>query len=125
MIGNRLKDKRLALGATQAEIAQRIGVSPQYYGKMERNEETPSVSMLLTISSELDCSVDFLLSGGRNSPPVTQETGKYLKKTARGWACSAKACQWRDPTGVCSSGAGCLKEWQENGRTMHESPNIP
>lgn len=114
MIGNRLKEKRLSMGATQAEIARRLEVSPQYYSHLERNDETPSVDMLLNIADVLDCSMDFLLSGGGEIPPVKKEVGKYLKKTELGWVCAAKVCPWRDQTGFCNSGAGCLKEWQEN-----------
>ena len=113
MIGNRLKERRLAMGATQAEIARRLEVSPQYYSHLELNDEVPSIDTLITVADILGCSVDFLLSGGDNIAPVIRETGKYLKKTYKGWACTAKVCPWRDQTGFCNSGAGCMKEWEE------------
>jgi len=113
LLGNRLKEKRLQMKYTQAEMARKLGISYQYYSKLERNQEVPSVKKLTEIAHELGCSVDFLLSSGEPKPIVKNTVGKYLKETYKGWVCTAKYCKWRDRNGYCLSGAGCLKEWEE------------
>lgn len=113
MIGNRLKEEREKLGATQAEMALKIGISAQYYSKIERGEESPSLATVIDIADTLDCSVDYLLGTGKQPTQIDGSLGKYLKRTHKGFVCTAEHCPWRDKNNVCHSGAGCLKEWEE------------
>ena len=110
MVGNRLKDKRSEIGASKAEMARRLGMTAQTYEKIEQNEEIPSIQRVTEIAKALDCSVEYLLSAGTLPQQPATSLGKYLKKTKKGFVCTAKHCEWRDRDGFCHSGAGCLKE---------------
>jgi transcriptional regulator with XRE-family HTH domain len=61
-VGRRLKGLR-GVDATQAEFAQRIGVSQGYLSHTERGEKEIGPEILLRISRECGKSVDWLLTG--------------------------------------------------------------
>lgn len=120
MIGNRLKEKRKALGVSQEEMALKLGVSRQYYGGIESNAEMPSLSKLIDIADILDVSTDWLLSGGAEKQEEAPESAesKYMIKTPKGWICTQASCGWRDRNGFCP-GKGCMKEFQEKLEGSH------
>ncbi|MHC1683396.1 MAG: helix-turn-helix transcriptional regulator [Clostridiaceae bacterium] len=58
---NQMKKLRIALHLSKAELARRVGVSRMYITKLERNESTPSITVILKISKELDsCPYDLI-----------------------------------------------------------------
>lgn len=63
-IGLFIQSSRKELGLTQAEMAERLGVSPQSVSNWERGESIPDVSLLPDLACMLRCSVDSILSGG-------------------------------------------------------------
>lgn len=63
-IGQFIQSSRKELGLTQAEMAERLGVSPQSVSNWERGESIPDVSLLPDLACMLRCSVDSILSGG-------------------------------------------------------------
>lgn len=119
MFGERLKQRRAELGYTQQEAADKIGISREHYAKLEQDRHALSVSCLQQISTAFEVSYDWLL--GTSEPGVksledasSHSMGKYLVLTPDGrYICRAKHCPWRDETGFCNSGAGCMKEWEE------------
>ena len=52
-LGNRLKDLRSAQGLTQAELAERVGVSRKTINTVENGVFTPSATLALLIAREL------------------------------------------------------------------------
>lgn len=52
---------------TQAELAERLNVTPQSVSNWERGESLPNVELLPDLSNILHCSVDSVLSGGGGS----------------------------------------------------------
>ena len=48
---------------TQAQFARRIGVTQSYLSALEHGEKEPGAAVLLTISREVQKSVDWLLTG--------------------------------------------------------------
>jgi transcriptional regulator with XRE-family HTH domain len=68
-IGPNLSKARKALELTQDQLAKEIGLSSQYISKLEKNEGTPSVEVLLSLSTALGVSINYLLTG--------RETGKF------------------------------------------------
>lgn len=60
--GNRIRQRRQALGLIQEDLASRIGVSQ---GSIQRWEggDIPKGDYLLKIAQALDCSTDWLLTG--------------------------------------------------------------
>lgn len=63
-IGQFIQSCRKELGITQAEMGERLGVSPQSVSNWERGESLPDVSLLPDLACMLRCSVDAILSGG-------------------------------------------------------------
>lgn len=62
-----LKDKRLRIGLTQAELASRTGISANYYSEIEAGKKTPAVDILIAIIDSLDLeSADSLLNRRKN-----------------------------------------------------------
>lgn len=45
-IGKKLKEARLKLGLRQADVATKAGISVNYYARIERNEENPTIETL-------------------------------------------------------------------------------
>ena len=77
MLGQRIAALRRHLGMSQAELAQRIGVSPSAMGMYEQNRREPSLSAAVTLSDALGVSVDYLLTGR----PLTDRDAKALQDT--------------------------------------------
>ncbi len=63
-IGAFLQSERKRRSMTQAELAERLSVSPQSVSNWERGEAIPDVSVLPDLAGALHCSVDAILSGG-------------------------------------------------------------
>lgn len=63
-IGNRITTLRKKFNLSQSELAKRVEVSRTIIGNYERNENTPSIDILLKIAKTFDVSVDFLIGEG-------------------------------------------------------------
>ncbi len=61
MHGNRLKDAREAIGLTQKELAERVGMSEQQIYRYESDKSDPTGEALSKLSRVLSVSVDYLL----------------------------------------------------------------
>lgn len=60
-IGGAAKAARLARGLTQEDAADLVGVSLEFYGRIERGRTLPSVPTLLRVATALQVSADVLL----------------------------------------------------------------
>ncbi|WP_420558153.1 helix-turn-helix domain-containing protein [Roseovarius sp.] len=56
-IGPKLRQLRIARDLTQADVAERLGISPAYVNLLENNQRSLSVKMLLAISETFDVDV--------------------------------------------------------------------
>ena len=65
LMGAFLQTERKKMGLTQAELSEKLGISPQAVSNWERGETVPDVAVLLDLAGELHCSVDAILSGGK------------------------------------------------------------
>ena len=59
---NRVKARRLSWGWSQAELAQRAGISRTAVSAIEGNRLVPSVAAALGLAGALECSVEELFS---------------------------------------------------------------
>ena len=59
-LANRLKDRRAQLGLTQAELAERVGVTRKTVNTVENNVFTPSTILALKLAEALGLSVEQL-----------------------------------------------------------------
>ncbi len=59
-LGNGLKERRSELGLTQAELAERVGVTRKTVNTVENGVFTPSALLALKLASALDVPVEQL-----------------------------------------------------------------
>ena len=67
LLGSKIIALRKKYNISQGELAKRAGVSRTIIGNYERNENTPSIEILLKIAKEFNVSVDFLIGEGQLS----------------------------------------------------------
>ena len=60
-IGNNIRKYRVKKGMRQEDLAERVGLSPNYLGSLERGEKTPALSTFIDIVNALGVSADMLL----------------------------------------------------------------
>lgn len=63
LLGERLRNRRTALGFTQESVSEQIGISLRYYQMIERGERKVSLETLIGLSDALNISIDYLLFG--------------------------------------------------------------
>jgi transcriptional regulator with XRE-family HTH domain len=63
MLNVRLAFLRIGKGWSQAELAQRIGVSASAVGMYEQGRREPSLSLVVQLAQEFGVSTDYLLTG--------------------------------------------------------------
>lgn len=61
MIGEQIKNLRLAYKLSQVELAQKLNVSKQTVSNWENNNIMPSIDMLKKICHFFSCSADYIL----------------------------------------------------------------
>jgi transcriptional regulator with XRE-family HTH domain len=62
-LGDRIREKRKALGWTQEELAAKADIDRSYIGGVERGERNLTFSVLCQISKALGCHVSTLTRG--------------------------------------------------------------
>jgi transcriptional regulator with XRE-family HTH domain len=73
-MGERLRALRRERELTQREFATRVGLSKEYYGRIERGRVLPSVETLYALACELDVCVSDIL--GEISQFLVDPSGK-------------------------------------------------
>ena len=63
MLGARIAALRRKAGISQAELAQRIGVSASAVGMYEQGRREPAADLLVTMAQVFEVSTDYLLTG--------------------------------------------------------------
>ncbi len=63
-IGSKIMTLRKKFNLSQSELAKKVEVSRTIIGNYERNENTPSIDILLKIAKPFDVSVDYLIGEG-------------------------------------------------------------
>lgn len=62
-IGQRIRRQRKHLNLTQQQAAELLGVSPNFYGKVERGIHGLSYASLIKLPQVLKVSLDYILTG--------------------------------------------------------------
>lgn len=62
-LGQRIRMRRQSLKQTQQQIADALGLSPQYISAIEQNKRAPSLPSLTKLAEELGVTVDHLIFG--------------------------------------------------------------
>jgi transcriptional regulator with XRE-family HTH domain len=71
IIGASVRAARQRLDLTQADVAERVGIATEVYGRLERGHMLPSVKTLRRLCLVLNCSSDVLLGVASAEKPVT------------------------------------------------------
>ena len=61
-LGLRIKEERLRLNLTQAQLAEAVDISNTYMGAIERGERSLTLDTLVRLVNRLGITVDYLLS---------------------------------------------------------------
>jgi transcriptional regulator with XRE-family HTH domain len=69
-LGEVARTARVRLGLTQVQVAQRIRLSPEVYGRIERGQMTPSLPALSRMCQVLELEPNALLGFNSTTPPV-------------------------------------------------------
>jgi transcriptional regulator with XRE-family HTH domain len=79
-IGKAAREARLKLKLTQADVAERVNLVTEVYGKIERGVMLPSAPTLIKLRTALGITADFLMGltndaqpEGSQAPPVPDE----------------------------------------------------
>ncbi len=62
-IGTRIKNRRKELGITQVDVKNATGISSGNMSEIENGNRLPSTPTLLQLSTLLQCSIDWILTG--------------------------------------------------------------
>lgn len=62
-IGRNIQKRRNALGITQEELAEAVGISTSYMGAVEQGKKLPKLKIFIEIANALHISSDTLLLG--------------------------------------------------------------
>ncbi|HYO65929.1 MAG TPA: helix-turn-helix transcriptional regulator [Archangium sp.] len=79
-LGDAAREARQKASLTQADVAERIGVATEVYGRLERGLLMPSVPTLRRICLALHLSADALLALSSPQPPVWEEPPPPLEQ---------------------------------------------
>jgi transcriptional regulator with XRE-family HTH domain len=63
-IGKAARAARDALGLSQADVAERVEISTEFYGRLERGVTLPSVPTLAKVAAVLAVTADTLMGTG-------------------------------------------------------------
>lgn len=61
-LGERIREERLKLKLTQAQLAEAIDISDTYMGAIERGERSLTLDTLVRLVNRLGVTIDYLLS---------------------------------------------------------------
>lgn len=62
LLGQRIRQQRNSLHISQAELAERIDVSTNFIGQIERGDRKPSLETLVSLCNAMGVSMDYILS---------------------------------------------------------------
>lgn len=77
LLGKKLKEQRNKLKLTQSNVAEKVDVSINYIGQIERGEKIPSIETLIKLSNSLNISTDSLLAENLEND-IKDEKAIYL-----------------------------------------------
>ncbi len=73
-VGERIRQKRILLGLSQDELAERIDRAPKYISDIERGICGMSIETMLSFSTKLDLPLDYLMFGKLSEKDVPVQT---------------------------------------------------
>ncbi len=81
-IGRRARLARAALGLTQAEVAERVPLAAEVYGRLERGGMLPSVPTLMRVAAVLSVEPSALV-GASDTPSMIRDAASDRDRPSR------------------------------------------
>src|SRR4051812_15432407 len=79
-IGNKIAGARKKIDLSQAELAERVSISPQAVGKWERGESMPDIMVLNKLAEIFGVDLNYF-SGDFQTKGVVAPDEKFIKET--------------------------------------------
>src|SRR5215471_18835079 len=79
IFGREVRRRRVALGLTLEELAERSGLTPNYIGTVENGRRDPSLSTVLSLANGLGVPAGELLGGCGDLGPIAAETARLME----------------------------------------------
>ena len=79
-VGNRLRVRRVSLGLSQKELADRVGISPQQVFKYERAENLVPAERLLSLSRALGVPIGYFFNDQSAADPDAAEGNAFAQE---------------------------------------------
>jgi len=79
-IGKTLKLIRILKGLKQKDLADKLGISPNYLSCVENDKREPSLSFIKLVSKELDVPVGFLFLDNIDESTMSEEQKSIYNK---------------------------------------------
>jgi molybdate-binding protein/DNA-binding XRE family transcriptional regulator len=121
---NRVKQHRDALGWSQAELAQRTGISRTGVSAIEGERLVPSVEAALALARVFQCSVEDLFRGYVEDEAAPQWAWPPLTHPCRYWSAEVAGKHWLYPVESCSPGIQRHDGLLPRGDNLKQSPEV-
>jgi transcriptional regulator with XRE-family HTH domain len=82
-LGEKIKTRRKALGLSQGELAEKVGINATHLSRLETGKYQPSLEVLRKLSEVLAVSADYLLKEDAETPREVQIANKPLAERIR------------------------------------------
>jgi transcriptional regulator with XRE-family HTH domain len=79
LFGREVRRRRVALGLTLEQLAERSGLTPNYIGTVENGRRDPSLSTVMSLAAGLGVPAGELVGGVPELGPVAIETARLLE----------------------------------------------
>ncbi len=78
-IGSRIKQARIAMGWSQAQLAEKVGVSPGAIGNYESDHSSPKDSILFTLMQVLGVDANYIYQDFMKQPETRNATDEIVE----------------------------------------------
>ena len=79
LIGKNIREKRVEKDLTLAKLAEKVGISTNFMGQLERGDAVASVQTLVDVVNALDVGMDYILDENLKCPNnVNDDIDKQL-----------------------------------------------
>jgi transcriptional regulator with XRE-family HTH domain len=79
IFGREVRRRRIALGLTLEQLAERSGLTPNYIGTVENGRRDPSLSTVMSLAVGLGVPAGELVGGVAELGPVAIETARLVE----------------------------------------------
>lgn len=79
IFGREVRRRRVALGLTLEQLAERSGLTPNYIGTVENGRRDPSLSTVMSLANGLGVPAGELVGGVAELGPIATETARLME----------------------------------------------